>query len=283
MTMPDMSFNPMEMSLREQAREIGLLTAEINRLRASPKLGSEPDYRVTLDEIRLLVAKHVPSGSVVAVVSRGDEEILKLNGLRTRHFPCDDNGIWSGQYPAEGAEAVAELLKVRRRGARYLLIPWTAFWWLEFYPAFAAQLDRHAVLACRDGSCLLYDLCPAQLTPITESRDAFRHTIELLDALVPAGASTVVLVSGAANRCVPASRPVILLDPEPSETVTWPELLRYLRASGARCFAILDIPFNRNCKIAAFRREASTHFRLIASRAGVCDLFDLTTEAPQTR
>jgi FkbM family methyltransferase len=44
--------------------------------------------------------------------------------------------------PADGAAAVAELDARRAEGARWLAIPWTAFWWLDEYPELVPHLTR---------------------------------------------------------------------------------------------------------------------------------------------
>jgi GT2 family glycosyltransferase len=247
--------NPLKLQCDEQAREIALLEAQLNELRATANPSPAQDYRRTIDEIRVSVAKHVPEGGTLAVITRGDEEILKLHGLRTAHFPRTRDGRWSGEYPADGAEAVALLLATREQGADYFLIPWPAFWWLDYYPALAAHLDQHATLLHRDGACALYDLRPIS-TPAVHDADAdvLRHVFELLDALLPKGASVAILSS---------------------EPVAHPRYahLRELHSTDASYLVIPDVPSNRTADIDAQRREAGARFTLIASRPGVCDLF----------
>ncbi len=60
----------------------------------------------------------VPPGATVAVVSRGDDQLLSLDGRRGWHFPRADDGTYAGYYPATGTEAVAFACRgaPRRRG-----------------------------------------------------------------------------------------------------------------------------------------------------------------------
>src|SRR5262249_10214189 len=97
--------------------------------------------------------------ATVVVVSKGDSELLKLNGHRAWHFPQDPNGAYANVYPAQSAEAVAHLEALREKGANFLLIPKPAFWWLSYYGGFREHLERCFRLAVKDEeTCLVYDL-----------------------------------------------------------------------------------------------------------------------------
>ena len=103
----------------------------------------------------------LPAGATVAVISKGDEALLQLGSQNGWHFPQTDDGCYANLYPAADADAVAHLEKVRGRGARFLIIPKPAFWWLEHYKGFKQHLDKHCRLALRsDDTCLIYDLEP---------------------------------------------------------------------------------------------------------------------------
>jgi hypothetical protein len=105
------------------------------------------------------VRQCVPTGATVAVASRGDDQLLRFDHATGWHFPRGDDGAYAGHYPADGAGAIAHLERLRARGAGYLVLPATALWWLEHYPAFAAHLDRHAQLIASEGdACRIYRL-----------------------------------------------------------------------------------------------------------------------------
>src|SRR4051812_49184339 len=53
------------------------------------------------------------------------------------------DGTWWGR-PSDDAEAVAELGRLRADGARFVVVGWAAFWWLDHYGGLAAYLDDHA-------------------------------------------------------------------------------------------------------------------------------------------
>jgi glycosyltransferase involved in cell wall biosynthesis len=142
-------------------------------LRKAPKLalrdettdgmnGSVSDprrYRRLVDRIRKAAADNVPPGAVVAVISKGDQRLLKLDGCRAWHFPQDSNGTYAGHYPADSSEAIAKVEELKGRGAQYLLVPITSAWWLEHYSGLREHLTRHYREILRDETtCVLFSL-----------------------------------------------------------------------------------------------------------------------------
>lgn len=121
------------------------------------------EYRRLKGRVRRFVARALPEGGRVSVVSRGDEELLDLPGCTATHFPQDPTGSYTGFYPRDGTPAVAHFEWVRAGGAEYLLFPGTALWWLEEYPLLAAHLAaRCPRVASEDGVGVLYDLQPRE-------------------------------------------------------------------------------------------------------------------------
>lgn len=118
-----------------------------------------PHYRGLVARIRELVSQAVPSDATVVVVSKGDEHLLDLDGRQTWHFPQAEDGAYAGHYPADSAAAIRHLESLRMKGANFLLLPSTAFWWLDFYREFARHLKRHyrAVIQ-EDDACQIFTL-----------------------------------------------------------------------------------------------------------------------------
>ncbi|HJZ59186.1 MAG TPA: hypothetical protein VKE74_29850 [Gemmataceae bacterium] len=109
-------------------------------------------------KVRRAVCEAVPAGAAVAVVSKGDDELLRLDGRTACHFPPAAGG-YVGHNPADSDEAVAQLDAVRGRGARYLVVPAPALWWLDCYEGFRRHLEeRCPAVPVRDGSCRIYEL-----------------------------------------------------------------------------------------------------------------------------
>ena len=101
---------------------------------------SKQRYGDLVTQVRECIRLHVPPGSVVLIASKGDEDLVSLAGYRAWHFPQSDVGGYAGHHPANSAEATTHLKRLQRRGAQYLVLPWTARWWLDHYGDFSAHL-----------------------------------------------------------------------------------------------------------------------------------------------
>jgi hypothetical protein len=108
------------------------------------------------------VDANLPADATVAVASKGDPALLKLGGRPARHFPQDDAGEYAGHNPADGAAAVDLLDAAREAGAQFLVLPATAFWWLEHYRDFRRHLETRwrEVPLPREDVCVIFDLRP---------------------------------------------------------------------------------------------------------------------------
>ena len=116
-------------------------------------------YRELVAQVRDCIDLHVPYGSVVLVASKGDEELLRIDGYQGWHFPQNDAGVYAGHHPADSREAIAHLRQLYAGGARYLVFPWTARWWLEHYRELAKHLETvHELTVSKHGVCVIYAL-----------------------------------------------------------------------------------------------------------------------------
>lgn len=114
-----------------------------------------------LPDVRRAATELLPPGASVLVVSRGDERLLELEGIRAGHFPQTEGGTYAGHHPADSQEAITHLERLRRGGAEFVLFPSTAFWWLEYYAGLRAYLERQGHAIHRDESCAIYRLAGA--------------------------------------------------------------------------------------------------------------------------
>ena len=92
------------------------------------------------------------------VVSKGDDELLALDGRRAMHFPQDDAGGYAGHYPADDREAIEHLEALRSDGATHLLFPQTATWWLDHYRGLRDHLTNRYAACCADDTCQIFVL-----------------------------------------------------------------------------------------------------------------------------
>lgn len=158
-------------------------------------------YRAVVARVRELVDAHVPAEATVAVVSKGDEELLQLGARTAWHLPQTEDGIYVGHHPADGAEAVAHLEALRAGGAQFLVLPGTSWWWLDHYPELAAHLERHHRTAAREENvCLIVDLCSPEAQAEDARGAAYAELVEgvrdLVGRSVPEEATLVVVSRG---------------------------------------------------------------------------------------
>lgn len=117
-------------------------------------------YDELVDRVRARIGEVIPSGSCVAVVSRGDERLLDVTGIRGSHFPQGRDGRYAGYYPPDGEAAVAHVQELIDAGAQYLTVPATAFWWLDHYSELGQYLAPRAIHT--DEDCAVFDLRPTK-------------------------------------------------------------------------------------------------------------------------
>src|SRR5215472_8829463 len=67
------------------------------------------EYRQLVREVRRAAKAAIPSGATVAVISKGDHQLLKLGARTACHFPQEPSGCYSGHHPADSTEAIAKL------------------------------------------------------------------------------------------------------------------------------------------------------------------------------
>ena len=111
----------------------------------------------TMPAVRELCRTVIPPGSEVLVVSGGSSELVALDGVQARHFPCHENGEHSTTNPDDSSQAIEWVEEQAARGAEFLVVPKTLDWWLRHYPELREHLEAGAG-AWHDDSCAIFDL-----------------------------------------------------------------------------------------------------------------------------
>jgi glycosyltransferase involved in cell wall biosynthesis len=126
---------------------------------SSEKAFTPSQYRDLKRRLLEVVQTKVPPEATVLVVSKGDEQLVRLNGRKAWHFPRDANGTYAGHHPADSAAAIAHLEALRLQGGQYLLLPGTATWWLDHYREFGQHMEkRYRIVFQEEGVGILYAL-----------------------------------------------------------------------------------------------------------------------------
>jgi hypothetical protein len=122
------------------------------------------------ERLRDVVCACTEYDSIVAVVSKGDRNIIHLADRMAWHFPRNHEGCYVDQQPADSHEAIAHLEAVRRQGADYLLVPEPSLWWLDHFKEFSEHLDtRYCRIWAREDTAVLYKLDESSLAPVGPS------------------------------------------------------------------------------------------------------------------
>ncbi len=157
--------------LKEQIRTGDILTArvrslegrekdlEVNLLETRNQLADYLEYRQMIQAIGEKVATELPENAAVLVVSKGDDDLLRLGNRRAFHFPQDESGQYSGHYPPDSAGAIDHLDALCAQGADYLLFPAIALWWLDHYAEFKKHLEEtYRRVVSEENVCVIYAL-----------------------------------------------------------------------------------------------------------------------------
>ncbi len=240
------------------------------------------EYAALVARIRRKVESHVDPGAVVLVVGKGDTALMDLGDREAWHFPQGPDGEWAGYHPADSSEAVEHLESLRARGARYLVLPSTAYWWLDHYGGLRRHLDgRCRLVGGVDGDCRIYALesaDPVSPGPAPAARSgggADRRFDDLLDALLAPEVGVVVASAHGTGSLQASGRPSWPLDVStPGDPGVW-EALERMRAQGARVLVVPNLPPLGPDGMRDFRTALKARFRRIAGRDRLCSLYDL--------
>jgi hypothetical protein len=127
--------------LTERNREIQTLVGRVEQIR----------YHWMVQRVRRVIDRLTPRGATVAVVSHGDHQLTTVSGRSGWHLPQSGTATEPADDPADSHDAIAQVEQLRERGARYLVIPRTALWWLDRYQGLDDHL-RHS------ATCLFHDV-----------------------------------------------------------------------------------------------------------------------------
>jgi hypothetical protein len=104
-----------------------------------------------------LVDRLLPPEASVAVVSSGDERLVRLGERTGIHFPPTTSESAAGER--DSREALNALEQMREDGVEYLVVPHIAPSWLDLHPDFLGELERrYSCVAWRADVCSVFAL-----------------------------------------------------------------------------------------------------------------------------
>lgn len=285
----------------EEARELldeirVALDALVSRLPApitetsAPVASPQIDYTQVLERTRACIVETVPTGSTLAVINKGDVAMLRVGQRTAHHYPPGTGGGYAGFYPADSTAAVTQLERARETGLQFLVIPASAFWWLEHYVGLRRHLDTRYKLALRrDDACVIYDLRIGQQTKAGEKSQVSETPLSArictyLEALLPPKAHVAIVTKGdpellATNRInavhFPMQEDGLWAGYHPVDSAACIAHLDELRAAGVRWFVVPRPFFWWIDNYADFFAQLATEHRLVARQNQLCVVYEL--------
>jgi hypothetical protein len=239
------------------------------------------EYEQLIEHVRETADAMIPRNATVLVVSRGDEELLRIGPRRALHFPQDEFGRYAGYHPSDSDAAIALLEDMRTRGGEYLLLPSTAFWWLDYYQGLQDHLDRNYQSIVSTDECMIFELTTAgvqtpaagadtrKVSAATSSRQLAGPLDELLRALLPESAIVAVVAAGESELPMFGDCRAV----RPPDAGGLPALLAEAAASGADFLVIPEAAFDR---VHGGREAAdvSDGWRIVTRQEHLCEIYE---------
>lgn len=178
-----------EMDAREERllRLLEDLHDGLEQLSPSPDQTAPDDYTDLVRRVTSTVRNVVPFHGTVAVITRGDDALLRFFGRRGLHFPQDVEGRWLGYHPKNSLAAIAQLETLRALGADHLVVPAPSYWWFEKYDEFFRRLTCCYVEIPSDPEvCRIFSLLPnvsprLAVQAFLDQERTQRGSVEVLD------------------------------------------------------------------------------------------------------
>jgi 4-amino-4-deoxy-L-arabinose transferase-like glycosyltransferase len=121
----------------------------------------QPFYRPAAASLRNLgieLREATTPNSLIIAATEGDPTVFYYAHRKGWHFLGD--GIYDGN-PVDSAQIIANLEKLRSRGATHLVFYAGTQWWLDYYKEFAEHLAANATLVEQTQEFTIYKLAPA--------------------------------------------------------------------------------------------------------------------------
>jgi 4-amino-4-deoxy-L-arabinose transferase-like glycosyltransferase len=123
----------------------------------------QPLYRpaaASLRDLGLELNEATTANALIVAATDGDPTVFYYAHRKGWHFLGD--GVYDGN-PLDSAQIIANLDKLRSRGATHLVFYAGTQWWLDYYKEFAAHLATNATLVEQASEFTIYKLEPARL------------------------------------------------------------------------------------------------------------------------
>jgi hypothetical protein len=120
--------------------------------------------------IRREIDAFIPRGSTFILVDDGKLEFVPE--ISDRHIlPLTErNGLYWG-HPENDAAAIEELKRLKKAGAAFIVVAWSAFWWLDHYRKLGCYLRETCHRLVENDRLMVFDLASLHAGPVTGGGD----------------------------------------------------------------------------------------------------------------
>jgi hypothetical protein len=252
-------------------------------LAVSPRL-SPVDYEQLISAIREVVHRVVPLNATVLVVSKGDDELLRLGPREAQHFPQDEDGKYAGYHPADSDAAIRMVEALRARGADYLVFPASGFWWLEHYADFKRYLESRYQVAESNENCWIVwlsegtsvDADTSFMADAPAQADGAPPVRELIEALLPSQARIAFLVASDRDRRDLGGHEIWRMPSDsPSNSGDLMDSLDSLERSGIEFIVIPASAFDWLSEHGEVADRLRTRHRFVTRQEHLCEIYEL--------
>jgi 4-amino-4-deoxy-L-arabinose transferase-like glycosyltransferase len=112
----------------------------------------------SLRDLGLELNEATTANALIVAATDGDPTVFYYAHRKGWHFLGD--GVYDGN-PLESAQIIANLEKLRSRGATHLVFYAGSQWWLDYYKGFAEHLAKTATLVEQTPEFTIYKLMPS--------------------------------------------------------------------------------------------------------------------------
>jgi hypothetical protein len=242
------------------------------------------DYGSLVHRVRELVWEHVPAGSNVAVVSKGDPALVLFDQRNGWHYPQNGSGQYLGHHPESGAAAVAQLESLRMRGAQYLVVPSIYGWFLDFYTDLRNHLTREGEVIHRDENCTIYGLAKRDATSHNDKTAVERQLQDLVAAVLPHGTAIVAL--SWAQAALAGTGDFRLKEPPAGDSGAdsgFSSFAAAINASGAEYLVIPASPYGERRPSDPLADRCRATWTSVLDHRHVCAVFEIPTAKAASR
>jgi hypothetical protein len=242
------------------------------------------DYEQLIGAVRETVHRVVPLNATVLVVSRGDDELLQLGPRRGLHFPQTDDGRYAGFHPADSDAAIAMVEKMRTKGAEYLLLPSTAFWWLDYYESLKRYIEHRYRVVEAGPDCWIAELAgdvslradTGGMRATSSSQQLVQPLQELIESLLPEDGGIAILAVGSRDPDGLDGYQTWLISHEASQD---PDAviasLDDLAANDVQFVVVPEPLFEWMAEYPGLSQRLADRYRLVTRQANLCEIFEL--------